>query len=46
MPGATSAILDQLISAFNCTPDCVAVAALYQENLQITMLAVADAFRG
>jgi CTP:molybdopterin cytidylyltransferase MocA len=46
MPGVTSAILDQLISAFNCTPDCVAVAPLYQENLQITTLSVAAAFRG
>ncbi len=46
MPGMISAILDQLISAFNCTPDCVAVAPLYQENLQITTLSVAAAFRG
>jgi len=30
MPGVTSAILDQLIEAFNRAPDCVAVAPVYQ----------------
>jgi molybdenum cofactor cytidylyltransferase len=30
MPDVRSAILDQLIAAFNCTPDCVAVAPVYQ----------------
>ena len=30
MPGVTSAILDRLIAAFNCAPDRVAVAPVYQ----------------